>query len=92
MAVLVELVGTNTTHLRRMAVVQERAHYQGLRCMERLRQENQMQQWNIEFDAAGKVVPSAETAHVIIQLLLNHRLHSELTNNDFDIASASPVG
>lgn len=92
MAVLVEFVGTNTTHLRRMAVVQERAHYQDPGFMERLRQVNQVRQWNIEFDAAGKIVPSAETARVIVQVLLNHRLHSELTNNDFDVASASPVG
>ncbi|WDH37462.1 Kiwa anti-phage protein KwaB-like domain-containing protein [Pseudomonas chlororaphis] len=92
MAVLVDYVGTNTTHLRRMAVVQERAHYQDLGFMERLRQVNQERQWNIEFDADGKIVPSVETARVIIQVLLNHRLHSELTNNDFDVASASPVG
>ncbi|MCE4071531.1 MULTISPECIES: Kiwa anti-phage protein KwaB-like domain-containing protein [Pseudomonas] len=92
MAVLVEYVGTNTTHLRRMAVVQERAHYQDPGFMERLRQVNQERQWNIEFDADGKIIPSMETARAIIQVLLNHRLHSELTNNDFDVASASPIG
>lgn len=91
-AVLVDYVGTNTTHLRRMAVVQERAHYQDPNFMERLRQVNHERQWNIQFDADGKIVPSAETARAIIQVLLNHRLHSELTNNDFDVASASPVG
>lgn len=92
MAVLVHYVGTNTTHLRRMAVVQERAYYQDPGFMERLRQVNQERQWNIEFDVNGKIVPSDETARSIIQVLLNHRLHSELTNNDFDVASASPVG
>ncbi|MCM2459175.1 DUF4868 domain-containing protein [Pseudomonas sp. CG7] len=92
MAVLIEFVGSNTTHLRRMAVVQERAHYENPGFMERLRQVNQERQWNINFDADGKIVPTAETARVIIQVLLNHRLHSELTNNDFDVASASPVG
>lgn len=91
MAVLVDFVGTNTTHLRRMAVVQERAHYQDPGFMERLRQVNQVRQWNIEFDADGEIVPSAETTRTIIQVLLNHRLHSELTNNDFDVASASPI-
>lgn len=92
MAVLVEYVGTNTTHLRRMAVVQERAHYKDQGFMQRLRQVNQERQWNIEFDADGKIIPSAETVRTIIQVLLNHRLHSELTNNDFDVPSASPVG
>ncbi|MDF2792425.1 MAG: hypothetical protein K0S85_178 [Pseudomonas orientalis] len=92
MAVLVEYVGTNTIHLRRMAVVQERAHYLDAGFMARLRQVNEARQWNIDFDADGKIIPSAETARAIIQVLLNHRLHSELTNHDFDVASANPVG
>lgn len=92
MAVLVEHVGTNTMHLRRMAVVQERGFYNDAGYMERLRQVNQERQWNIAFDERGKIVPSLESVRAIIQVLLNHRLHSELTGNDFDVASASPVG
>ena len=41
---LVDYVGTNAKHLRRMAVVQERAHYQDPGFMERLRQVNQERQ------------------------------------------------
>lgn len=91
MALLIEHVGSNTMHLRRMAVVQERAFYCNAPFMEKLREVNQARNWNICFDAAGKIVPSPESVRTIIQVLLNHRLHSEMTGDDFDVPSASPV-
>jgi len=91
MALLIEHVGTNTMHLRRMAVVQERAFYSNASFMDKLREVNQARNWNIGFDADGKIVPSPESVRTIIQVLLNHRLHSEMTEDDFDVPSASPV-
>lgn len=91
MALLIEHVGTNTMHLRRMAVVQERAFYSSAPFMDKLREVNQARNWNIGFDADGKIVPSPESVRTIIQVLLNHRLHSEMTGDDFDVPSASPV-
>jgi hypothetical protein len=91
MALLIEHVGTNTMHLRRMAVVQERAYYGNPQFMERLREVNQARKWNINFDDNGKIVPSPESIRTIIQVLLNHRLHSETTGDDFDVPSTSPV-
>lgn len=90
-ALLIEHVGTNTMHLRRMAVVQERAFYSNAQFMDKLREINQTRSWNIDFDAGGKIVPSLESIRTIIQVLLNHRLHSEITGHDFDVPSASPV-
>lgn len=91
MALLIEHVGTNTMHLRRMAVVQERAYYSDAQFMERLREVNETRSWNIDFDEDGRIVPSPESIRTIIQVLLNHRLHSETTGDDFDVPSASPV-
>lgn len=85
-------VGTNTTHLRRMAVVQERGFYNNPAYMQRLLVVNQARGWNIEFNDDGKIIASAETARSIIHVLLNHRLRSELSETDFDVPSASPVG
>jgi len=90
-ALLIEHVGTNTMHLRRMAVVQERAFYSNVLFMEKLRAVNHIRNWNIVFDADGKIVPSPESVKTIIQVLLNHRLHSELSGDDFDVPSTSPV-
>lgn len=85
-------VGTNTTHLRRMAVVQERGFYNNPAYMQRLVVVNQARGWNIAFDDDGKIIASAETARSIIHVLLNHRLRSELSETDFDVPSANPVG
>lgn len=74
-----------------MAEVQERGYYTDATFMERLRHVNQERQWNIVFDDDGKIVPSVESVRAIIQVLLNHRLHSELTGHDFDVPSASPI-
>ncbi|WP_237881047.1 Kiwa anti-phage protein KwaB-like domain-containing protein [Pseudomonas sp. PGPR40] len=91
MAVLIDHVGSNTMHLRRMAVVQERGYYNDVAFMEKLRLVNHERQWNIIFDDNGKIVPSDESVRAIIQVLLNHRLHSELTGHDFDVPSANPI-
>jgi hypothetical protein len=74
-----------------MAVVQERAYYNDVAFMEKLRLVNHERQWNIIFDDNGKIVPSVESVRAIIQVLLNHRLHSELTGHDFDVPSANPI-
>jgi hypothetical protein len=91
MALLIQHVGTNTMHLRRMAVVQERAHYANPQYMQRLRDVSAAHQWDVQFDEQGRIVPTEESVRTIIQLLLNHRLHSELSETDFDVPSASPV-
>ncbi|ENA26563.1 hypothetical protein HMPREF1487_09604 [Pseudomonas sp. HPB0071] len=89
--ILVDYVGTNTMHLRRMAVVQERGYYNDAVFMEKLRQISQERQWSIAFDNEGRIIPSVDSARTIIQVLLNQRLHSELTGDDFDVPSANPV-
>jgi len=91
MALLIEHVGTNTMHLRRMAVVQQRAYYNDANFMAKLQAVNLTRNWKIDFDANGKIIPSPESVRTIIQVLLNHRLHSEMTGDDFDVPSASPV-
>jgi len=92
MALLIQHVGTNAMHLRRMAVVHERAHYANPQYMQRLRDTNVARNWQIQFDNQGRIVPTEDTIRTIIQVLLNHRLHSELSETDFDVPSASPVG
>jgi hypothetical protein len=92
MALLIQHVGTNAMHLRRMAVVQERAHYANPDYMQRLRATNAARNWCIQFDDQGRIVPTEDTIRTIIQVLLDHRLHSELSETDFDVPSASPVG
>lgn len=88
---LIDHVGTNTMHLRRMAVIQQKAHYTDHEYMDRLRDINAQEGWNIQFDGAGRIVATECTMKVIMQVLLNHRLYSRLSLTTFDVPSTSAV-
>lgn len=88
---LITHVGTNAMHLRRMAVIQQRANYANPDYMQRLRVENGQEGWNIEFAPDGRIVATEETMRVIMQVLLNHRLYSKLSLQTFDVAATSVV-
>lgn len=85
---LIEHVGTNVMHLRRMAVIQQKANYANPDYMRHLREVNQQENWGITFDGAGRIVATADTMRVIMQVLLNHRLYSKLSLSTFDVPSA----
>lgn len=91
LAPLIEHVGTNAMQLRRMAVIHSKGHYKDPAYMSRLKQLSAAKGWNIQFDQAGKIIPTPESLKDIIQVLLNHRLHSELSLNDFDVPMTTPI-
>lgn len=84
-------VGTNSMHLRRMAVIQQRAHFADGPYMERLRQVNAEEGWNIQFDANGRIVAAPDSMKAIMQVLLNHRLRSRLSLTTYDVPSTSAL-
>lgn len=88
---LIDHVGTNTMHLRRMAMIQQRAHYTDQAYMTRLQQVNSLEGWNLQFDPAGRIVATPDTMKVIMQVLLNHRLYSRLSLTTFDVPSTAAV-
>lgn len=90
-APLIDVVEKNTIHLRRMAVVKEKGFYKDDNYMQRVREISEQRKWNIEFDDKGRIIPSAESARTIMHVLLNHRLHSLLTDDDFDVQGAYPI-
>lgn len=82
---LIGHVGQNGTHLRRMAVIQEKALYADTGYLEALRQVCAKYQWGVQFDASGLIIPTVETAPVIMKLLLDQRLVSEITQIMYDV-------
>lgn len=85
-------VGTNATQLRRMTVIRVRGYYKNPDYLNRLKNVNQIRSWGIQFDERGKIVPTAETMRAIMQALLDHRLRSELSENEYDVPSTSLIG
>lgn len=91
MAPLIAHVGTNTMHLRRMAVIEQKAHFANPQYMDRLRSISAQRGWKLVFDATGKIVVTEDSLRDIMQVLLNHRLYSELSLDSWDVPSASQV-
>jgi len=88
---LIDHVGTNSTHLRRMAVVQEKSLYANPGFMAALQQVNANRNWGIIFDANNRIVPTPETAATILKVLLDQRLLSEITQIMYDVPDGIPI-
>jgi hypothetical protein len=91
-AVFDAFIGKNATHLRRMAVIRARGYYQNPDYLARLREINGLRNWGILFDAEGRIVATPERMSDILHVLLDHRLRSELSDNQYDVPSTTPVG
>lgn len=88
---IVEYVGTNSIHLRRMTAIREKGFYADAAFMSRLKTENGKRNWGITFNKVGKIVPSEETMNVIMNVFLDHRLTSLLTRTTYDVPSTVVV-
>jgi hypothetical protein len=85
-------IGANATHLRRIAVIKARGYYNNPSYMTRLREINGIRGWGIQFDDQGRIVATPEKMRDILHVLLDHRLRSELSDNQYDVPSTTPVG
>lgn len=85
MTLLIEHVGQNGTHLRRMAVIQDKGLYVDPNYLVALRSVCEKYTWGVQFDASGLIIPTKETAPVIMKLLLDQRLVSEITQIMYDV-------
>lgn len=84
-------VGENAMQLRRMTVIQQKALYLNPNFISKLRSVSVDRNWGINFDSDGKIVVCEITARTIMQILLDHRLFSEITEMIYDVPDASIV-
>lgn len=83
-------VGNNQRQLRKIATIRNLGHYRDSSFLLKLRQISEEKGWRIAFDN-GQIIISEDTWEDILTLLQNKRLHSELTDQDFDVDSAKPL-
>jgi len=89
---IIEYVGTNSMQLRRMAVIEGKGLYTNPNFMPTLQRVNSERGWGMNFDpATNSITPCADTVKVILQVLLDHRLMSEITDNTYDVPDATRV-
>jgi len=90
MEILTNKVGNNQRYLRKIATIRNLGHFRNPIFLQRLQQVSAMKDWNINFEN-GQIVFTDETLDDILTLLQNKRLHSELTDEDFDVETVKPL-
>ncbi len=85
---LKEYVGTNAIQLRRITVIQSKALYLRPDFPQRLQHVNNTRNFGLNFDENGKLIVCKDTAKTIMQILLDHRLLSEVTETIYDVPDA----
>lgn len=85
-----EAIGGNINMLRKVAAVHHNGYYKNPNYMRRLAELNQQRGWGLDIED-GKIAVNAENATLILTLLNNDRLMSELTDETFDVNQKSIV-
>lgn len=89
---IADYVGTNAMQLRRMGVIERKGIYSRPDFITKLMVANTSRGWGLNFDIANNtIIPCANTASTIIQVLLDHRLISEITDIIYDVPDAVQV-
>lgn len=89
---MVRYVGTNAIQLRRIARIEEKGLFLKPGFLPALQAVNGRRGWGLNFDlASGRLVPCDQTAKTIMQVLLDHRLLSEVTDTIYDVPDATQV-
>ncbi|MEC4723862.1 DUF4868 domain-containing protein [Noviherbaspirillum sp. CPCC 100848] len=89
---LITYVGTNSIQLRRMAVVEQKGIYSRPNFLPNLQVVSQRRGWALNFDrTTNQIIACDQTAKTIMQVLLDHRLLSEITDEIYDVPDAVPI-
>lgn len=88
---LVQHIGTNAIQLRRMARIEQRSLYTRPGFLAAVQAVNLRRGWGLNFDAQGLLIPCDQTVKTIMQIFLDHRLLSEVTEMIYDVPDATQV-
>ncbi len=79
------LVGNNVRRLRKLSQVQKVGYYRDLVYMQNLKQVSNNNNWGLQFDGDEKLVISEDNIDLVLRLLTNSRLKSEINAEYFDV-------
>lgn len=87
---LVTHVGSNSIQLRRMARIEERSLFSRPGFLQAVYTVNTRRGWGLNFDStSGRLIPCEQTAKTIVDVLLDHRLLSEVTDFTYAVPDAT---
>ncbi|MCX5577304.1 Kiwa anti-phage protein KwaB-like domain-containing protein [Kaistia terrae] len=88
---LIDFIGVNKLHLRRACAIHQKGHYRDAAFMTRLRQRHAQCGLQLVFDDQGRIVATLESCSDIMRALLDHRLSSLFSENNYDVPDATVV-
>lgn len=88
--ILSEKVGNNQRYLRKIATIKNLGYYRDQSFLRRFQEVNRIKNWGIEFQGE-QIIISEEKLDAILTILQNKRLHSDLTEEDFDVESVKAL-
>lgn len=89
---LIDFVGTNAMHLRRMAAVMQKNIFSHPNFLPNLQQLNQQRNLGLNFDpVSGQILVCDKTAKLVMDALLDHYLMSEVTANFYLVPDATKI-
>lgn len=74
-----------------MTVIQDKALYSKPNFLEKVQEISSNRDFGLNFDDGGKLIICSETVKTIIQILLDHRLLSEITETIYDVPDTEVV-
>lgn len=90
MDILTNKVGNNQRYLRKIATIKNLGYYKDQNFLNRFKEVNDLKNWGVDFQD-GQIVITEESLEDILTILQNKRLHSDLTEEDFDVESVKPL-
>jgi len=88
--ILKQKVGDNQRHLKKIATIKNLGYYNNQMFLTNFKALSEAKNWGIGFEN-GHIVITEDKLDAILTVLQNKRLHSELTEEDFDVESAKKL-
>lgn len=88
--ILSEKVGNNQRYLRKIATIKNLGYYRDQLFLSKFKEVNRLKNWGIDFENE-QIVITEEKLDAILTILQNKRLHSDLTEEDFDVESVKAL-
>ncbi|WP_439132686.1 Kiwa anti-phage protein KwaB-like domain-containing protein [Polaribacter sp.] len=88
--ILKNRVGNNQRYLRKLATIKNLGYYKDQNYLTKFKIVNDAKNWGINF-VNGQIEITDETLDDVLTVLQNKRLHSELSEEDFDVESVKKL-
>ncbi|EPB6722122.1 Kiwa anti-phage protein KwaB-like domain-containing protein [Vibrio sp. Vf1514] len=86
-----DYIGDDARHLRSVSSIHDKGFYKDQNFMKNLRKLNASERWGLNIDSNGVIIPEQDKIKLLLTLLNDLRLKSQLSGNVYDASSSIKV-